>query len=231
MKYANYYTVLMLVMSFLLLSVQPAPAEEPVHKPITVAILIFNGVELLDFTGPAEVFIVTDYGKAFQVFTVAGTTDLVKTMGGIQVKPDYTYVNAPAADVVIVPGGAMSNVNSAGVQWLKKASSQSRITMSVCMGAFLLAKADLLNGIRVTTHRWGLPGLESAAPTCKVVRTQRFVDAGKIVTTGGVTAGIDGALHIVDRLLGKEAAEWTSREWMEYRRQGMDIVPDKQSPG
>ena len=100
MKYANYYTVLLLVMSFLLLSVQPAPAEEPVHKPITVAILIFNGVELLDFTGPAEVFIVTDYGKAFQVFTVAGTTDLVKTMGGIQVKPDYTYVNAPAADVV-----------------------------------------------------------------------------------------------------------------------------------
>jgi len=231
MRYPVGSTLLLLVVSFVLLSAQSVPAKEPVPKPITVAILIFNGVELLDFTGPAEVFIVADYGKAFQVFTVANTTDLVKTMGGIQVKPDYTYVNAPAADIVIVPGGAMSNVNSSGVQWLKKASSQSRITMSVCMGAFLLAKADLLNGIRATTHRWGLPGLESAAPTCKVVRTQRFVDAGKIVTTGGVTAGIDGALHIVERLLGKEAAEWTSREWMEYRRQDRNMIPDKQSPG
>ena len=86
------------------------------------------------------------------------------------------------------------------------------------MGAFLLARAELLDGISATTHRWGLSGLRSAAPNCKVVRSRRFVDSGKIVTTAGVTAGIDGALHVVERLLGKEQADWTANEWMEYKR-------------
>ena len=225
------YLVSLIAILFLLTASQPTSAKEQIQKPIQVAILIFDGVELLDFTGPAEVFIVADHGNAFKVSTVSGTTGLVTTMGGIQVKPDATYANAPAADIVIVPGGAMSNVHSEGIEWLKKSSKQARITMSVCMGAFLLAKADLLDGIQATTHRWGLQGLQSAAPTCKVVRTQRFVDAGKIVTTGGVTAGIDGALHVVERLLGKEAAEWTSTEWMEYKRLGAENLSDKKSSG
>ena len=199
-------------------------AQKALQKPIDVAVLIFKGVELLDFAGPAEVFIVSDHGNAFRVFTVAADTKPLTTMGGITVTPDFTYETAPAADIIVAPGGAMSNVGEAGINWLKKAHKSSRVTMSVCMGAFLLAQAELLDGIEATTHRWGISGLQSAAPKCKVIRSRRFVDSGKIITTAGVTAGIDGALHVVERFLGKEAADWTAEEWMEYKR------PHKREP-
>lgn len=200
----------------------PGMSQEKTKKdgPIQVAVLVFPGVELLDFAGPAEVFIVSDYGKAFRVFTVAASTDICRTMGNIGIKPDYRYEDAPPADVVVVPGGATQNVTASGMKWLQASSQRARITMSVCMGAFLMARAGLLDGIEATTHRWGLASLKSAAPTCKVVENRRFVDAGRVITTAGVTAGIDGALHVVARLLGKPAAKWTAQEWMEYRRHG-----------
>jgi len=196
-------------------------ADPPLAKGAgvkTVAILIFDGVELMDYAGPAEVFIVCDHGKAFRVVTVAEKADLVKTMGNQMLKPEFTCANAPKADIVVVPGGAMGNVGAEGRTWLKKAAKEADITMSVCMGAFLLADAGLLDNLEATTHRWGLDSLATAAPKCKVVRGKRFVDSGRIITTGGVTAGIDGALHIVERLLGKEAAAWTADEWMEHPR-------------
>ena len=183
----------------------------------TVAILLFDGVELLDFAGPAEVFIVADKGKSFRVVTVAESTKPLKTMGGITVTPDFTLENAPQADIVVVPGGNTSAVGKTGREWLKKASGEAEFTMSVCYGAFLLADAGLLDGIDATTHHWGLDGLKAAAPKCKVVTGKRFVDSGKVITTGGVTAGIDGSLHIVERVLGKDAAKWTAEEWMEHR--------------
>ena len=206
----------------------PGHSQEKAKRdgPIQVAVLVFPGVELLDFAGPAEVFIVSDYGKAFRVFTVAASTGICRTMGNIGIKPDYRYDNAPPADVVVVPGGATQNVDRAGVKWLQESSRRARITMSVCMGAFLMARAGLLNGVEATTHRWGLASLKSAAPTCKVVEDRRFVDAGRVITTAGVTAGIDGALHVVERLLGKPAAKWTAQEWMEYRRSG-GVKPER----
>jgi transcriptional regulator GlxA family with amidase domain len=88
--------------------------------------------------------------------------------------------------------------------------------MSVCFGALLLADVGLLDGIEATTHHWAVENLQKAAPKCKVLKDRRFVDGGKIITTAGVTAGIDGALHVVERLLGKEAARWTAEEWMEH---------------
>ena len=194
-------------------------AEKPKKGMKTVAVLLFEGVELLDFTGPAEVFIVADEGKAFRVVTVAESTRPVKTMGGITVTPDFPYQTAPKADVLIVPGGNTRAVGKAGRAWLKKASGQAEITLSVCFGAFLLADVGLLDGVEATTHSWGIEGLKKAAPRCKVVKGRRFVDSGKVVTTAGVTAGIDGALQVVERLLGKEAARWTAEEWMEYRRE------------
>jgi transcriptional regulator GlxA family with amidase domain len=196
--------------------------EKPVGKKDlavkTVAILIFDGVELLDFAGPAEVFIVAERGQAFRVITVAEKEDLVRTMGGIRIKPDATCAKAPRADIVVVPGGNRNGVGPAGMKWLSAAAKDAEIVLSVCMGAFLLADANLLDGIEATTHQWGIAGLKQSAPKCKVVTGKRFVDSGKIITTGGVTAGIDGALHIVERLLGKEAARWTAEEWMEHRR-------------
>lgn len=195
--------------------------EQPAVK--TVAILLFEGVELMDFAGPAEVFIVAEHGKAFRVITVSASTKPLKTMGGITVTPDFDYANAPKADILVVPGGNMTAVGKSGRDWVKKTASEAEIVMSVCFGAFLLADNGLLDGVEATTHRWGLDDLKKAAPKCKVVEGKRFVDGGKIITTAGVTAGIDGALRIVERVRGKEAARWTAEEWMEHKRS--DAMP------
>jgi len=201
------------------LTIGALQAAEP-QSPLTVAVLIFDGVELLDFAGPAEVFIVANQRRAFQVITVAPTTDLIKTMGGISIKPDYSLSDAPAADILVVPGGNLHSVQDEGVQWLAKSAESAEVVMSVCFGALLLADAKLLDGIEATTHQWAIESLRRAAPKCQVVTDRRFVDSGKIVTTAGVAAGIDGALHVVERLAGKEVAQWTAESWMEYRRLG-----------
>lgn len=194
--------------------VKADPAKD---KPVkTVAILLFEGVELLDFSGPAEVFIIADRGKSFRVVTVAESTKPLKTMGGITVTPNFGFDDAPKADILVIPGGNTQAVRAPGRAWLKKASSTAEITMSVCYGALLLADEGMLDGIEATTHHWAIDDLKAAAPKCKVVAGRRFVDSGKIVTTAGVTAGIDGALHVVERVLGKEAAKWASEEWMEH---------------
>jgi transcriptional regulator GlxA family with amidase domain len=198
----------------------------------TVAVLLFEGVELLDFAGPAEVFIVAEEGKAFRVVTVAGSAAPLRTMGSITITPDYSYAGAPRADVLVVPGGDMKNVGADGIAWIRKAATEAELVMSVCMGAFLLAEAGLLDGVEATTHHWGLGRLKKAAPTCRVVTGKRFVDAGRLITTAGVTAGIDGALHVVERLLGPEAARWAAEEWMEHPlRSSPPLDPGGESPG
>ena len=189
------------------------------RKRRTVEILLFDGVELLDFAGPAEVFIVAAEGKAFRVVTVAEHREPIRTMGGLRVLPDCSFASARRADVVVVPGGAMENVGDEGLAWIRGTAAGAEVTMSVCMGAFLLARAGLLDGLAATTHHWGLERLKSAAPLCRVIRGERFVDSGHVVTTAGVTAGIDGALHIVERLLGRAARRWTARSWMEHEGQ------------
>jgi transcriptional regulator GlxA family with amidase domain len=192
-----------------------AKTKKPKKK--TVAIVIFDGVELLDFAGPAEVFIVAGQRYPFEVVTVANKKGLVTAMGGIRVAADYSFEDAPKADVIVVPGGNTSSVGEKGVQWIRDSHKSADIVMSVCFGAFLLAKADLLDNVKATTHSWGIESLKSAAPRCQVVEGERFVDSGKIVTTAGVTAGIDGALHVVERIAGKEVAKWTGESWMEHR--------------
>jgi transcriptional regulator GlxA family with amidase domain len=211
---------------------QTVTAQEPSEKRAkpkekTVAILIFDGVELLDFAGPAEVFVVAAQKYPFKVITVSNKKGLVKTMGGLRVEANFSFDDAPDADVIVVPGGNTSSVGKEGIQWIRKSHKSADVVMSVCFGAFLLAEAKLLDDIEATTHTWGLDSLESAAPRCTVVRNQRFVDSGKIVTTAGVTAGIDGALHVVKRFAGEEVAKWTGESWMEHR---MPHSPRKPSP-
>lgn len=206
---------------FLLTSADAAePAAKAPEKPAmkTVAILLFDGVELLDFAGPAEVFIVAARGEAYRVVTVAASIQPLKTMGGITVTADFSYDNAPQADVLVVPGGNLAAVDAVGRAWVKQQSEDAEIVMSVCYGALLLADLGLLDGLEATTHHWAVEQLKKAAPMCKVVRDKRFVDSGKMITTAGVTAGIDGALRVVERQLGKEAAQWTAVEWMEHRQ-------------
>jgi transcriptional regulator GlxA family with amidase domain len=184
-----------------------------------VAILVWPGAELLDFTGPAEVFAAAGGHRLFKVYTVGLTKETIRTQGSVLVQPEFTLDNCPKPEVIVIPGGNMNPVtgNREVLDWIKRHAADAEVVLSVCTGSFLLAEADLLDGLEATTHHFGWDELARQHPSVRVVRSARFVDSGRIVTAGGVSAGIDGALHVVEKLHGREAAEWTAREWMEYR--------------
>lgn len=189
----------------------------------TVAILIFDEVEVLDFAGPFEVFAVADEvagGETFNVFTVAETPGTVRARHGLKVVPTYTLENCPQPDVLIVPGGIGTRPllgKPALLEWLRVKTKRAELAMSVCTGALVLAKAGLLDGLRVTTHHHALGLLAELAPTAIVDPAARFHDQGKIITAAGISAGIDASLYAVARFLGEAAATATA-EHMEYRR-------------
>jgi transcriptional regulator GlxA family with amidase domain len=182
-----------------------------------VAILVYNNVELLDFAGPGEVFRAAGDGEAFNVFTVAATADPILSFGFVTVTPQYSIENSPEPDILVVPGGN-SNVplkDPKLMAWIDRVTQHTEIAFSVCSGAFVLARLGLLEGRSATTHWASVARLRSSYPGTIVLENRRFVDEDSVVTTAGVSAGIDGALHIVDRLLGRTAAEKTAR-YMEY---------------
>jgi putative intracellular protease/amidase len=178
--------------------------KQPGLHRTRVAILVFNGTELVDFTAPFEVF--GDAG--FEVFLVAPTADPVRIATGIELTPTYTFATSPDPDVVIVPGGNVQGpLHSAETEaWLRAKAPGAKIVMSICNGAFIVAKAGLLDGLSATTTYGHIDELAAAAPRTKVVREQRYVDNGKVITTAGLTAGMDGSLHVVERLLGRDLA-------------------------
>lgn len=184
-----------------------------------VAILIFDEVEVLDFAGPFEVFGATDWlnqGGAFNVFTVAESPGTVRARNGLKVVPNHTLETCPAPHLLVVPGGAGTRAllhKPALLEWVRVKTKYSEHVMSVCTGALVLARAGLLEGLRVTTHRGTLDLLRELAPGATVDPSARFHDNGKILTA----AGIDCALYVVGRLLGAAASNATA-EYMEYHR-------------
>jgi putative intracellular protease/amidase/YHS domain-containing protein len=183
-----------------------------------VAVFVHEGVELLDFAGPAEAFAAAEGGRAFNVFTVAASDGDVVSQGFLTIKPRYTLANCPRPDVIVLPGGntRVPLGDDRVIRWIRTASPDAEVVMSVCTGAFLLAKAGLLDGKEATTHWGSIEALSKAAPKSTVHADRRFVDNGKVVTCAGVSAGIDGALHVIERMQGRQAAQETAR-YMEYR--------------
>lgn len=180
-------------------------AAPPVKK---VAILIFDGVEIIDYTGPYEIF-----GSAgFDVYTVALTKDPVTTAMGMTVVPRYSFDDAPLPDVLVVPGGGVKGTQTSAptLAWIKEETAKIQHTMSVCNGAFILASAGMLDGLSATTTNGNLARLKKEFPKINVVDDKRYVDNGKIITAAGLSAGIDGALHVVELLMGKGTAEQTA---------------------
>lgn len=186
-----------------------------------VAILIFNDVEVLDFCGPFEVFSVTHEIhslKPFNVYTVAEEDKPVIARNNLSVNPRYTIHNCPKPDILIVPGGQGTRKemnNPVLINWLKESFEQVELLLSVCTGALILAKAGLLDGLSATTHHSALDQLKKTAPKTKIVKDQRFVDNGKIITSAGISAGIDMSFYVVEKLLDKNAVVATSKQ-MEY---------------
>jgi transcriptional regulator GlxA family with amidase domain len=207
-------------------------AEEPVARlvppakgDIAVAFVISNDATMIDFTGPWEVFqdcrvegrgAGADDTMAFRLFTVAEQPETVRVTGGMQVTPDFTVENAPQPRVIVVP----AHRSTPGLRaWIAKASRGADLTMSVCTGAFALAQAGLLKGRPATTHHLFLDRFAREFPDVDVKRGVRFVESGRVATAGGLTSGIDLALHVVDRYFGRAVAQATAT-YMEYESGG-----------
>ncbi|MCB9433433.1 MAG: DJ-1/PfpI family protein [Ardenticatenaceae bacterium] len=182
-----------------------------------VAILLFEDVELLDFAGPYEVFSSVrsaDGTPLMEVLSVAESTELVRCRNGLVVQPGYTLKNCPTVDIVLLPGGrgTVTAVNRPHlINWIIARSQQTELMTSVCTGSFLLAKAGLLAGKQATTYFGSIPTMRESYPDIEVLEAVRWVDAGNVITSAGVSAGIDMALHLVARLFGKPVADATAR--------------------
>jgi transcriptional regulator GlxA family with amidase domain len=196
-----------------------------------VGILIFDGVEVLDFCGPFEVFSLASRpgepdrypdNALFKVHTVAESAAAIRTVGGMEVVPTCTITDHPPFAILVVPGGfgtrAIYREKPQVVDWITRQAERDAITTSVCTGASLLAKAGILRGKRATTHWASIDRLRELHPEITVLDDLRVVDEGTVVTSAGVSAGIDMALHLVARLHGTETAINTARD-MEYRWQ------------
>jgi transcriptional regulator GlxA family with amidase domain len=195
-----------------------------------VAIVVFDDVEVLDFAGPFEVFSVAGRKQSpapFTVKLVAQHPATVRARNDFNVQPHYTFEDCPIPDVLIVPGGGGQRAdgtpfgtrlemnNPALLAFVQRVNASSELTLSVCTGALVLARAGLLEGLRATTHHGAFEALRAVAPNTVVVEGVKLVDAGRIVTSGGISAGIDMSLEVVARLLGMNVAVETA-QYMEY---------------
>jgi len=197
---------------------------------INTGIFIFDGVEVLDFAGPFEVFSRTrlqpgtasrrsDDTAPFEVFTIAATREVVRATGGLSVLPQHDFASAPRVDLLVIPGGFGTRAlleDTPTLDWIRRTAGAARTVTSVCTGSLLLARAGLLAGRRATTH-WGaydlLAGLD---PTVTVEREARVVTDG-IVSSAGVAAGIDMAFAVVESICGRAVADETAK-YIEYPR-------------
>ena len=196
------------------------------NHSIKVGILIYDKVEVLDFAGPYEVFSVTRTLERpqftdpcpFEIFLVSEYSRKIKTMGGMRIIPDYKFENFPDVDIFIVPGGLgerKEHSNPIIHHFLKTQSKKVKTLASVCTGALFLAYAGLLDGRKATTHTLSLNRLSEASPGINVIRDKKYIEDGNIISSAGISAGIDMSLYLVAKYLGEEVARMTAKE-MEY---------------
>jgi transcriptional regulator GlxA family with amidase domain len=203
------------------------PHETPSVNSRNVAIVIFDGIEVLDFAGPFEVFSVAgaEMPRApyapFFTYTVGLTARAIEAQGGLTVTPRFSLADTPSPDVLIVPGGDGSRrllTHSGFLAWLQVQQTRVEVMASVCTGALALARAGLLAGKRATTHHDAFDRLPELEPTVTVVRNARYVRDGNVWTSGGISAGIDMSLAIVEELLHSNDAVTQEMEWMWHPR-------------
>ncbi len=188
------------------------------NKRKRIAFYLQNGVEVLDFAGPMEVF---SYA-GFDVFTVSKSRDMIVSQGVLNIKPEYTLNDAPQADILAFFGGNASNASkdTALIEWIKQQEG-IEYYFSVCTGAFILSETGILDNSTATTFHMALDNLEDNYPKINVLKDARYVDNGSIITTAGISAGIDGALHLVAKIQGFNSA----------RKVAYSIEYDKWTPG
>jgi transcriptional regulator GlxA family with amidase domain len=198
----------------------------PTDRPIRVAFVLSEGATVIDFTGPWEVFQDADVPIPFDLYTVASSKAPIRTSGngkrGIAITPDYAFADAPEPDVIVIGAQAGKADLSA---WLQKVHRDRKVILSVCTGAFLVAQAGLLDGLPATTHHDYLDKFAAEFPKVHIVRSVRYVQSEPtIYTAGGLTSGVDLALHIVEGYFGHEVAQKTA-DYMEYQGSGWKSAP------
>jgi transcriptional regulator GlxA family with amidase domain len=184
---------------------------------IKTAVAIGGGFNVIDVSGPWETFqdaAVAGGPGQFELYTVSSSTDTVAGSGGLTVSPSYSYADAPQPHVVVIPA---HNATEETVEWLRHVSGRADLLMSVCTGAFVLAETGLLDGKTATTHHGSWDDFEATYPKVTLLRGRRYVENGNLATAGGLTSGVDLALRVVERYLGRDAADATL-EYMEYSR-------------
>lgn len=222
-----------IALSFLTVSTEAAKTITPPAKgTIKVAFVMSESATMIDFAGPWEVFqdvTVESRGSSmeemmpFELYTVSDSRKPIRTSGGMQVIPDYTFDDAPVPRVVVI--GAQSGTSPKMYAWLRDMSTKADVVMSVCTGAFKLGAAGLLDGKPATTHHDFHDSFAKRFPKAKLVKSTRYVRSDDVIyTAGGLTSGIDLALHIVEQYFGRETAQRTAR-YMEYESDGWKRSP------
>jgi transcriptional regulator GlxA family with amidase domain len=195
----------------------------PTARTRSVGIFLYEGMEVLDFAGPFEVFTTATRVKQkqipgvfppFLVFTMAETLKPLKSRHGLEVIPQFTIDEHPAMDILIVPGGVVDDVmkNTRVLDWINGCAQKIAVTASVCTGAFILAAAGVLYEKTATTHWEDAKELQSMFPHVIVQPGKPWIDNGSIVTSAGISAGIKMCLHLVARLESKALATRTARQ-------------------
>lgn len=202
-----------------------APALPPLPVPpggeIPVAFVISPDAEVLDFCGPLEVFAspwTADGHPVFKPYFVAASKEPVMVGGRMRVVPDYTFANAPAPKVIVIPA-MRDDVPAEMIDWIREASKHTDVTMSVCNGAFVLARTGLLDGKPATSHHGGYFRFAGSFPKVQLQRGARFVESGNLACSGGISSGIDLALRVVERYVGRTEVE-SIVNGMEYHSTG-----------
>ena len=195
--------------------------EPPAEGQIPVAFVISDGAVVIDFCGPWEVFRDVNIpgleDGPFRLYTVSDTTSAIRAGGGMQIIPDYTFANAPAPKAIVIP--AQSKPSEGMLKWIRESTKNSDVTMSVCTGAFVLAKTGLLSGKSATTFHAAFGNFAMQFPDIHLKRGARFVEDGNLASAGGLSSGIDLALRVVERYYGRDVAQKTAYT-MEYQGQG-----------
>ena len=208
--------------------VKGVPLEAPASGKIKVAIAIADHATVIDFAGPWEVFqdvMIPSRGNnhseqmPFELFTVAASADPIRATAGLHIIPDYTIDDSPQPDLVVVPALQGS---PALHEWLAAVAPETDVTLSVCTGAFKLARAGLLDGQIATTHHDFYDVFAKQFPKIQLERGLRFVENERISTAGGLTSGIDLSLRVVERYFGRSVAQKTA-DYMEYTSRGWKV--------
>jgi len=189
-----------------------------------LGIVVFDDVEVLDFAGPFEVFSVTkeqNNNELFDISLISVGEKNVVAKNGLNIVADFSIKEINHLDILLIPGGQGVRplvYNSEFIEWVMSVSKESELVLSVCTGALVLAKAGLLDGLKATTHHQAYGELRELITNTEIVEGGlRYVDNGRVITSGGISAGIDMSFHVIDRLFGKEISEKTA-DYMEYRK-------------